>query len=555
MRNYPHTRLFVGPARTVDITGPHIQILDTSTGSVLHSTTTFPEEKKAGVLKSGPIRCAAVDRDVRYLITAGEDKMLKVWDLADGLQLLSERELPKKPTSLAFTADAQTILASDKFGDVFSYPFTYVPLTQDQKKEQQRKRDALSSHENPSGGNLILGHASPLNAFLLTHDEKYIITADRDEHIRVSWFPKGYNIEMYCLGHLKFVSAIHIPASEPTTLISGGGDPMLKVWDWLGGKLKYEVPILDSVEPFIGVKATKRKRGLPEDGGEGTLPEGTKFRRKKGKNATKGKGKEREGTAEEGEGEQAEGAEEEPAEQKPETVLVIHAIESVQAESGAYVVFSAVGTTALFTFPLKTGVSTSDIQHFDFKRPVLDFTILEGKSILVSLDGEWKRSEEDGEVSVDNSMVRVVKFAEGGKLTEDEETLKSVVTTLNTSALVTATAEELKKLDVYGDLVAMPKYAADADGEALPVENLLPGSLPIGAPELSSSETAKLAAAAKGKVELSKKELGRMKTKQAVLAKAQEQGLGINSPRETEDGEERETKKMKQDGDVEMEGA
>ena len=118
---------------------------------------------------------------------------------------------------MKFTADAQTILVSDKFGDIFrqvcsfvlssstpilnkifSYPFTFVSLT------VKQQRDALSSHDNPSGGQLILGHASPLNAFLLTHDEKYIVTADRDEHIRVSWYPKGYNIEMYCLGHLRY---------------------------------------------------------------------------------------------------------------------------------------------------------------------------------------------------------------------------------------------------------------------------------------------------------------------------------------------------------------
>ena len=79
-----------------------------------------------------------------------------------------------------------------------SYPFVYVPLS------VKQQRDALSSHENPSGGQLILGHASPLTAFLLTNDEKYIVTADRDEHIRVSWYPMGYNIEMYCLGHLKY---------------------------------------------------------------------------------------------------------------------------------------------------------------------------------------------------------------------------------------------------------------------------------------------------------------------------------------------------------------
>lgn len=125
------------------------------------------------------------------------------------------RELPKRPTKLVFTKDTRTILVSDKFGDVFryaysskafffsekknSYPFDFVP------PETKTVRDDFASHENPSDGQLILGHASPLTSFVLSHDEKYIITADRDEHIRVSWYPEGYNIEMYCLGHRKCV--------------------------------------------------------------------------------------------------------------------------------------------------------------------------------------------------------------------------------------------------------------------------------------------------------------------------------------------------------------
>jgi hypothetical protein len=53
--------------------------------------------------------------------------------------------------------------------------------------------------------------------------------------------------------------------------------------------------------------------------------------------------------------------------------------------------------------------------------------------------------------------------------------------------------EDLKKLDLYSDLVSMPKYSADASE--------------------TSSRT------------LSKKELGRMKSKQAVLAAKKPKGM------------------------------
>ena len=38
---------------------------------------------------------------------------------ADAHPALDARELPKKPTELSFTRDGQTIIVSDKFGDVF----------------------------------------------------------------------------------------------------------------------------------------------------------------------------------------------------------------------------------------------------------------------------------------------------------------------------------------------------------------------------------------------------------------------------------------------------
>ena len=51
----------------------------------------------------------------------------------------------------------------------------------------------------------ILGHVSLLTTALITRNGKRIITGDRDEHIRISEFPCGWNIETYLGGHSRLV--------------------------------------------------------------------------------------------------------------------------------------------------------------------------------------------------------------------------------------------------------------------------------------------------------------------------------------------------------------
>jgi hypothetical protein len=59
---------------------------------VLHSTAKLDNAAKDGILKSGHVRCAAVDISHIHLATSGDDKVLKVWK-TDGLQLLSSRSV------------------------------------------------------------------------------------------------------------------------------------------------------------------------------------------------------------------------------------------------------------------------------------------------------------------------------------------------------------------------------------------------------------------------------------------------------------------------------
>jgi tRNA (guanine-N(7)-)-methyltransferase subunit TRM82 len=173
-----------------------------------------------------------VDGSNTHIATVSDDKKLKVWTV-EGLELLSERythsksQMAKVLIALYQRAAKEThgcsvhergpddtcvgqirrrlqvlqvsaITIALNLTEIESYPLhpaTATPNTGPSK-------DPLASHENP-WGNLVLGHVSLLTAFLLSHDERYIVTADRDEHIRISWYPEGYNIEIYCLGHEK----------------------------------------------------------------------------------------------------------------------------------------------------------------------------------------------------------------------------------------------------------------------------------------------------------------------------------------------------------------
>ncbi|OBZ66832.1 tRNA (guanine-N(7)-)-methyltransferase non-catalytic subunit TRM82 [Grifola frondosa] len=552
--------------------------VDTQTGEIVHSTVNFEGSQKDALLKSGPIRCSAVDGSSTHAITTGEDKKLKVWQI-DGLKLLSERELPKRPTEIRFTRDGQTILVADKFGDIFSYPLHPGPAAPSTSTTTgASKRGALTSHENPSNGTLILGHTSLLTSFLLSADERYIISADRDEHIRVSWYPQGYNIERYCLGHEKyfqsrlavviningllhrrFVSAIHVPAFAPATLVSGGGDPMVKVWDWMSGALLGEVRILDAVEPYIKVRPSKGKWGRHDGDGEdeeGVEGGAQKKGKGKGRRRRKGKGNnkdqdEEEEKAVEGvheshddacvKGEDVVMSEAAPGENRSQEeldriVLVLHKIDSVDISGqGRFLMFSAIGATAIFYCALPENNSSTQptVHALDLGKPVIDFTIETNGRIWVSLDSEWTDLQHSAtNLAVETPSVKIL-FWTNGTLAEIPNVENPVLlTSLNSKCIIPATSADLKVLDIYSALSSMPKNV-DSEHDALVRDTL-----------------SDIAAESEEGKELTQRELARLRKKKALLAKIQEQAREETAEKGRDnDADERESKKARSESE------
>jgi tRNA (guanine-N(7)-)-methyltransferase subunit TRM82 len=200
--------------------------------------------------------------------------------------------MPKRPCALAITATESTIICADKFGDVYSLPLHMrdpsmkehradeiskpyppspkpskpsLPVANDLTIHTIRNRKALQNQMRTGQQvsrklgpdfelKLLFGHVSMLTdlAIVERKGRSYIITSDRDEHIRVSrGIPQTHIIEGYCLGHKEFVSRICLPVAKSDVLISGGGDDEIYIWNWVHSKLLHKVNLRHEVEEIM----------------------------------------------------------------------------------------------------------------------------------------------------------------------------------------------------------------------------------------------------------------------------------------------------------------
>ncbi|CAH0479849.1 unnamed protein product [Peronospora belbahrii] len=85
---------------------------------------------------------------------------------------------------------------------------------------------------------MLLGHTtSMITHVALNHDSSLLLTADRDEKLRVSRFPNAAIIESYCLGHAASLTKVACSSVTPELVVSTSIDNTLKLWDMTTGKL------------------------------------------------------------------------------------------------------------------------------------------------------------------------------------------------------------------------------------------------------------------------------------------------------------------------------
>lgn len=168
--------------------------------------------------------CAAFSADgTLFAYNPNKGKLLSVWNTTNW-SLVENKTLAKHATNIVFTPKTNVIVVGDKKGDV--YAFEELPIR-------------------------ILGHSSMILDICISDNEKYIVTCDNDEKVRVSHYPNGKNIVYYMMGHEAYVSGICLLNNF---VLSGSGDNTLRLWDFNKGDLLDKLSLHTPVQSVIEIE-------------------------------------------------------------------------------------------------------------------------------------------------------------------------------------------------------------------------------------------------------------------------------------------------------------
>ncbi|KAM0754362.1 hypothetical protein T439DRAFT_321406 [Meredithblackwellia eburnea MCA 4105] len=430
------------------MTSPHAHqaLISTPFGLVTASNTTLnllQSSSSSSVATSatphtGMIRLFAF-HEPNFLLSTGEDKLL-IASTLPGMETVSKRELVKRANALVVTREGEVIVG-DKFGDVFKYPLHPPPVDPSAPAPTAAEKEKLKPVP-------ILGHVSMLTSLVHVPDldgKQFVITGDRDEHVRVSHYPRGDTIEGFLWGAKKFISFLLLLKSNHHHLLVGSGDPFLRLYSLAlpisSSKLLASLEVQHILLPHIVV--------TPE------LPPAV-FKERKGgrrggaKAQGKGKGKDADGEAEDGIKDEMNGEFEEVEAKGPVVKPAPPpglAIVKLEEWDGKGVIVLAAGSQALLFIPSSAlspaspnPAPPSAHSLLTFPHPILDFSLSSSsmnKEIYVSLD----LARGIGGSEEDTAPIVRVGLSENGELVrlerreEIEDKLKRLCSSVPTASL------------------------------------------------------------------------------------------------------------------------
>ena len=190
--------------------------------------------------KGSQIIAVAISLDGKFVYAGYANKFICCWDVLTG-NILGSVQHSKRPTAIVYmetSSSRSALVVSDKAGLIWGMD---VPLFKKQV--------------------LLAGHTASVITDMST-DGRYIATADRDEKIRISNFPRMDIIQAFCMAHTNVVtSTTFVKLQESIFLLSCGWDHRLCLWNHVNGTaidiVQYELPKSDDVSKVMIITSSE----------------------------------------------------------------------------------------------------------------------------------------------------------------------------------------------------------------------------------------------------------------------------------------------------------
>jgi len=217
----------------------------------LESPDAKKNTKSPSLVEENPIQAVAMieinDPEKSFLCAVSRaDKTLALYHVASS-------ETSTNALSPTLVHNTNKRVACMSFGHV-----PPAPPSPQEKQEQQNSREEQKSMlvilagdlvgdawafstEKANQSRLLLGHTASMLTSIFASENR-VLTADRDEKIRVTSFPDSTIIEGFLLGHEAYVSAMDANQNnnalgEETICVSCSGDGTIRAWDYGQAKL------------------------------------------------------------------------------------------------------------------------------------------------------------------------------------------------------------------------------------------------------------------------------------------------------------------------------
>ncbi|KYC40721.1 hypothetical protein WA1_24075 [Scytonema hofmannii PCC 7110] len=202
---------------------------------------------------SSGVNALALTPDGKRVISASDDKTLKVWNLETGSLESTLTGHSSGVNALALTPDGKRVISAsdDKTLKVWNLEtgslestltghsdwVNALALTPDGKRVISASDDKTLKVWNLETGSLestLTGHSDWVNALALTPDGKRVISASDDKTLKV-WNLETGSLESTLTGHSDWVNALAL-TPDGKRVISASYDKTLKVWNLETGK-------------------------------------------------------------------------------------------------------------------------------------------------------------------------------------------------------------------------------------------------------------------------------------------------------------------------------